>query len=273
MGEGIVHAYKKFGELPYNPNKRDDFRGMLFIESTPAQAWSHDSWHEEQVHYNRAEPKEFTPDRIHHSTPRAKIIFLVRDPVARTFSDYCYLTSKKAYHSSEDLHRKVMDAMSWWKNCTAVYPQGACAYGPAPIGMPFHMSPSCGQQNQMKLGQFCSDYKYWGCGNAIDRFRISLYHVYLSEWIRAFGSQNVLVVKSEEMFADRIASMNRIYEFLGLPEMRKDILDELLQKTNNSNKSKQYITMSNETRDALEEFFEPENLKLAQLLGLEKPFW
>jgi hypothetical protein len=46
--------------------------------------------------------------------------------------------------------------------------------------------------------------------------RASMYSVFLKDWIKVFKRENVLVIKSEDYYANRTATLNEIYTFIGL---------------------------------------------------------
>ena len=67
------------------------------------------------------EPKVLTPDKIAHVTQNAKIIFIMREPVSRLWSDYKFwLKNQKRKASPDEFHRLVTAAIKWWKKCVNV---------------------------------------------------------------------------------------------------------------------------------------------------------
>ena len=264
--ELIIRSYLKYQEGRYNESNKDDFRDMVFIDSSPRTATTYISWNEEEIHWHDTEPHEFIPDRLHYVTPNAKIIFILREPVSRTYSDYRYIFAED--QSAADFHMKVSRAISWWKNCTAIYKrynkEKACAYGNAPLGLPPHSSPSCSLKGAKNMIH-CSPFRVWGCANSIDRLRLSFYHIYLREWLRVFPRENLLFLKIEDIYADKMAVVNKLLEFLHLPKFKPEDSEYIL-KHGSKNKSKMHEEMLNETKVLLEEFFAPMNRELSNLL-------
>ena len=242
--------------------KRENLRDMVFLDSSPRLGEGHYSWNEEEIHWRSPEPFEFIPDRIHHASSNAKIIFMLRNPVARVFSDYRFIVPTQ---SAIEFHNKVTEAIEWWHNCTARYSIKVCAYGNAPMGLPIHNTRSCGSRG-VKYKNYCSPYRQWGCANAIDRMRISMYHIYLQEWLRVFPRENILFIQLEDMYADKMGTIGKVLEFLGLPPLKKDAVKVILEKKA-TNKSKVNIEMMKETKTILEKFYKPFNEKLSKLLG------
>ena len=255
--------------LKHDNSNEDNFRDMVFLEGSPRSATTHICWNEEEVHWCDSEPHEFTPDRLHHVTPNAKIIFLLREPVSRTYSDYRFIFREG--QSAADFHTKVSDAISWWKNCTAIYKnynkEKVCAYGNAPLGLPPHNSISCGLRGTKHITG-CSPFQEWRCANSIDRLRLSFYHIYIKEWLRVFPRENLLFLKIEDIYKDKIAMMTKLLGFLDLPKFKPEDSEYIL-KQGLKNKSKMREPMLNQTRALLEELFAPMNKELSNLLQEE----
>ena len=251
--ELIIHSLK------CENSNEDNLMDMVFLDSSPRTATTHASWNEEEVHWRDLEPHEFTPDRLHYVTPNAKIIFLIREPASRAYSDYRF--HMKRDQSAADFHTKVSSSIKWWKNCTAIYKEKACAYGNAPLGLPHHNSLSCGH----RAAETVAPYKKWHCVNCIDRLRLSFYHIYIKEWLRVFPRENLLFLKIEDIYKDKIVMMNKLLEFLGFAKFKSEDSEYIL-KQGLKNKSQMHEAMLTETQTLLEEFFAPMNKELSNLL-------
>jgi hypothetical protein len=89
----------------------------------------------------------------------------------------------------------------------------------------------------------------------------------LDEWLKFFPRQNLLVLLSETFYADPSATLRRVTDFLGLPELPPRGASAF-EKHNYAD----YAEMSPELRRELVEFYRPHNQRLAQFLGMELPW-
>ena len=262
--ELIIRSHLKYQDAKRDYSNEEDLRDIVYIDSTPRMATGHFSWNEEEVHWGKREPDEFISDRLHHVIPNAKIIFMMREPVSRTFSDYRFISKER--QDATDFHEKIVNAINWWKNCTKLYKfhKKVCAYGNAPFDLPMHSSQSCGLRGAINT-RYCTPFRPWGCANCIDRMRSSIYHIYITEWLRVFPRENILFLKIEDILQDKISVLNKVLEFSGLPLFKSETVEYILQRAP-KNRSKMQIQMLNETKDILEEFFAPMNQALSDLL-------
>lgn len=89
----------------------------------------------------------------------------------------------------------------------------------------------------------------------------------LEEWLKFYPRKNLLVLISEEFYADPSAALRQVTGFLGLPPMPARAAGAFT-KHNES----QYEGMSPQTRQRLVDFFRPHNRRLAEFLGRELPW-
>ena len=82
----------------------------------------------------------------------------------------------------------------------------------------------------------------------------------LKRWHEHFDPDQLLVLKSEDYFADPVGTMHRVHVFLGLPKS-----DEIIERR----KKRPYQPMDPATRRRLEEYFEPHNQELYEYLGVD----
>jgi hypothetical protein len=87
----------------------------------------------------------------------------------------------------------------------------------------------------------------------------SIYFYDIKNWAKFFPMKNMMFVKSEDLFKDPLSTVNKTLEFLGLEK-----LDGIESKYNNENNN---ISISNEFRNELNEFFKPYNQKLYEYVG------
>jgi hypothetical protein len=86
----------------------------------------------------------------------------------------------------------------------------------------------------------------------------SLYLDYLPEWFKFFSKEQLLILKSEDLFTDPATTMKQAYHFLGLP-------DHPLTEYRNANRNK-YPPISPSLYQQLADFFRPYNQELEDYL-------
>ncbi|MDB9315585.1 sulfotransferase domain-containing protein [Spirulina sp. CS-785/01] len=87
----------------------------------------------------------------------------------------------------------------------------------------------------------------------------SLYIDYLPEWFKVFPKEQLLILKSEDLFTDPEKTMKQAYHFLGLP-------DHPLTEYRNANRNP-YPPISPSLYQQLADFFRPYNQALEDYLG------
>jgi hypothetical protein len=88
-----------------------------------------------------------------------------------------------------------------------------------------------------------------------------LYVDQLTEWSRFYDDEQMLVLKSEDLFAQPSDALGSVLDFLGLPGYEPADLDPCLEG--------HYPPMDPATRRRLEDFFEPHNQRLYEYLGVD----
>jgi hypothetical protein len=167
----------------------------------------------------------YTPQRVRDLVPGVKLIVMLRDPVARAYSHYWERVRAGVEPLSFDEAIAVEDARL----------DGELARMSAD---PLHYSRP-------------HDYFTYR-----DR---GVYLPQLQRWHSHFGAEQMLILRSEDFYADYQSTYDEVTGFLGLP--RHDILD-----------AKRYnyrptAPMSAATRDYLTEFYRPHNQALYDYLG------
>ena len=89
----------------------------------------------------------------------------------------------------------------------------------------------------------------------------SLYLYFLKEWLTVFPREQILILKSEDLFFNPATTLKRVYDFLGLP-------DSPQAKYRNYNPGS-YPPISDNLRRQLAEFFRPYNRQLEDYLGMK----
>jgi len=132
----------------------------------------------------------FHPDAAGHCAsivPEARIIFMLRDPVARAWSEYRMFV--KSGHEKEDFGVVVRRAMQWLSD-----PDKA---------------PLC----ESALRSSFNPIRYVCCG---------MYAAMMEKWLRCFPRDRVLIVFSEDYFERPAVVCRKVYEFLKLRDFQPD---------------------------------------------------
>lgn len=87
----------------------------------------------------------------------------------------------------------------------------------------------------------------------------SRYSEQLPAWYRHFSKEQILILKSEDYFKNPTDTFNQVFAFLGVQPF-EIILNE-------ANKNSDYPPMKPETRQQLQDYFEPFNQELYKLTG------
>jgi hypothetical protein len=90
----------------------------------------------------------------------------------------------------------------------------------------------------------------------------SIYVDHLLRWSRFFGEDQMLVLKSEDLFEHPEDILERVLDFLDLPRWEPEALEK-------RNKGEYEAEMEPATRQRLEEYFEPHNERLYEYLGTD----
>jgi len=180
------------------------------------------------------------PKRIKRTCPWTKFIVVLRDPVSRAFSQCSMLIDKNEINGSTfeehlegDLNR-MMD-----------------------VGLISNTTLTAEEEDNAWIEY--QNHKKWRKA-MIGR---GFYEYQLRKWFEFFPREQFLILDAQDLDLDRTAAMQRIYEFLGLPDY------EIPIEGNKIHRRKYKSFMPDKVRDFLYEFYRPYNQRLAQLLGPE----
>ncbi|KAK2141996.1 hypothetical protein LSH36_1007g01035 [Paralvinella palmiformis] len=209
-------------------------------EATPSYCYDNDGWRLIPGNRDLDEPRYGVPHVIRHVTPSAKIILLLRDPTERVYSHY---RNVKPQDRPEVFHDHVIKALRLLTDCFRNRTIRGCFYDPKVNRdiLPLHM-------------------------------RASLYAVMLHDWLTVFPRKQILVIKSERYFSDRVDVLNKAYAFLGLKKLPDDLARVITGGYIINDKRKRGVSMVpmlSETKRLLDDFLKPFNERLRLLLGDE----
>jgi hypothetical protein len=180
------------------------------------------------------------PRRILCVEPWVKMVVMLRNPVDRVLEQYAAFQQRGLKLSLESFIHQELNLMEQ-------------------VGLIRTSNTSDDHQEDSAW----YSYQHASVGGAMGR---SMYVIQLQQWFQAFRSagkqpqNDFLVVRTEKMAADPISEYNRILQFLDLPPhdlQRNDLPATMTHQTR---------PVKEETRQLLEDFFRPYNMRLKKLL-------
>ncbi len=165
------------------------------------------------------------PARIHEVYPDIKLILLLRNPANRAYSQYHHMKRRgRIPLSFEHCIRLEEDVLA--KRKDAFYHDA------------LH-----------------SDLVY----RRFSFLARSRYAEQLTEWLKYFAVNQILIIKSENYFTDTENTFQELFRFLELPPFTMNLTKK--------HSSSDYPPMKAETREQLVDYFEPYNQQLYSLIG------
>ena len=221
---GTVTLERLVGHFSFKKLMRN--RGKcLFFESTPDNVY-----------------EEAAPGRIYKYNPKAKLIFLVREPVSRAISEYnmdCKYAIVKNLCVREDPEREYFD------------------YLRQPDKYPFEWFVKEEFRRMEETGsRLPSAFHY------PDFIRHGLYSEQLERYLQYFSPEQILILESKSLKTDKRNTLSAIEDFLELPHhewSEKDLV--------NSNIGVYTRQVPDECKLFLKKYFEPWNEKFFELIG------
>jgi len=183
------------------------------------------------------------PARAKKIIPSAKFIALVRNPIDRTFSQYT-LQVKKGWIEQETFERALEleeERVAPFRDEILSYPPKECHYA---------------------AERMAATYSYLG---------LSRYAEMLKRWYKHFPKEQILVVKSEDLYEKPKETHNMIEEFLNIPFVPLEEYENFNPLVKREKTKKDRIRP--ETREMLKEYFTPHNKELDALVGREFGWW
>ncbi len=165
-----------------------------------------------------------TPERLHRILPSAKLIVLLRNPANRAYSHYCMKI------------RSGTETLSFEEAIKA-----------EPERLKGTMEKMKAKPNETPFEHMKFSY-----------MARSVYADQLSAWFRFFPREQILILKSEDLYENTDDVLQQVFSFLGLPEYRTPVIEE--------HHRMQYPPMSEKTKNWLSEYFRPHNERLYKML-------
>ncbi|CAN0035859.1 unnamed protein product [Scytosiphon promiscuus] len=199
------------------------------------------------------------PEDIRADNPHAKIVFALRDPVARAWSDFRFMWS--FYQNSGGFATVTKNSLDKTRECF----EGHLDEDPRPFdfgdGGAGQLAVSRGDDEAIR-------HFYSACSTAKDSgqlVRKGIYYYQVLHWFRVFGRDNVMVVDSADLKSRQKETVEEVYRFLGLCPIDVSKLEP--ENVTQSHKIPAGMQITEESFKALQDFYEPFNKKLYKLLG------
>ena len=237
---------KEYG--PYHP--------LVFGDGTASSLYDQLEWRKIPQNFGLTKPAVISADVIKHVLPKAKFLVILRNPTERLYSDYTYYNERRS--DSNKFHEKVAKGISWFQDCLAhkVQKQGSCLYD-----FPEYVNVS-------KPG--------WHPDTSWDpviRLRAGLYSEFLIDWFNVFPRDQFHVFTLEEFSRDTVTKLQHIYKFLDLDPPPESILQGHFKHRSRATKTNFKMPFLNKTRELINTFYRPYNVKLSKLLESGGTIW
>lgn len=163
------------------------------------------------------------PKRIYQTFPEVKLVALLRNPIERAFSDFKH--SNEETLSFDEAIKKEETRLSGEKEKI--------------LSDPDYVSISHWTQAYIAQG---------------------IYVEQLKNWMEIFPKDQILILKSEDLFSNPENALKTVYKFLNLENFN-------LEEYKRYNYTDSLETMESSTRKQLEEYFKSHNEHLYEFLG------
>lgn len=204
----------------------------------------------------------FLPQLMSDIVPEAKYIVLMRNPIERLYSDFCYICeafwkSKGIQeipngfweNATELFHQNVMKEMKELKTCLKVESLEKCT----------HRSLT---NNEVPTG----------CGRV--RLGVSLYHVHINRWLKEIPKKHFLFLRTDELASDPLGVLDEVWSFLDVAKQSETELQGLYEHLHSTKHQGAggggghvgWNSIGARTEVVLRKFFQPYNNALVELL-------
>lgn len=199
--------------------------------------------------------------------PDTKLIFILRNPTDRLWSDYWYFCSKNQWKkngrvvvpdsvldkSSEIFHNLTVAVIQEFLDCVR---SGTSEF-------------ECTMRAYSDTGEIHACRK--------TRLGISLYYFHVVKWLSVFKREQLMVLRMEDLARDTYSVVSNVWRFMDLNPVPEDHFKKSVKTNGNawigSEKYKDNFKMWPVTRELLDTFFAPYNKRLAVLLNDDRYLW
>ena len=196
-------------------------------------------------------PELLTPKVISYLQPKAKIIVILRNPVAATYSSYKFFSDRNLA-SPEHFAMCVELSVSTFNACVKDYTIPKCV-------LDVHSSYNVNIPRR--------------CSFVYRAIRIGHYHILLAEWMKHFPKDNFFIVSTERYSRGIRNVITNIWKFLSLRDQPAITLRGLSQSAAHNTAKISIGEMLPDTQRVLQDFFKNTNIELVKLLNNHDFMW
>lgn len=185
---------------------------------------------------------EEVPKRIYKHNPKARLVFLVREPVSRAISEYnmgCYYAVEKNLHVREDPERRYFE------------------YLKSPEQYPFSWFIEEELRQIKETGSYLPS-----AFDFPDFIRHGLYSEQLKRYYEYFDPQQILILEDKELKKHKKETLHKVEDFLGI---RHQSWNE--ENLVNSNIGVYNLPAPEDCKQFLTDYFKPWNEEFFEMIG------
>uniref|UniRef100_X2AX35 Sulfotransferase domain-containing protein n=1 Tax=Capitella teleta TaxID=283909 RepID=X2AX35_CAPTE len=263
--------------LPPVDSKTAPFHQKLIGDGTPSYMWDFDSWSHMELNKGFLEPRYTVAHYIRQVTPDAKLIFILRNPTDRLYSDYKGFQKQKK-KSRKFFHELCVAGIKSLDDCLHNRTMRSCLYD-------YEVN---NREDVLPVSSFADDMAPSFPEDLVDneeedhdkavRVRVGMYYHFLKDWFDVFPREQIFLIQLEDYSERREEILAQLFEFLGLGPMPQDKYDKL-KEVGVRNKAARRMRdrlggdMYEETKRLLDAFYKPYNEQLAAFLKDDKYLW
>ncbi|XP_076468966.1 carbohydrate sulfotransferase 15-like [Babylonia areolata] len=212
-------------------------------DASPSYFYDNYFWKLYSGNENCTEPRVILAHHLFHLNPRLKIVMIIRHPVDRLYSRYLFDFGKLGRNyppSPEEFHDFVVQCLHHYKLCFQRWSIRHCLYNRT-------LWESLPNEN--------------------------VYPVLMEDWLRVVPRDQFLFIRYEDYRQDMGRELRKVFHFLGLdPLSDKQLWKTTSAKIRNQGKWKRW-PMLPETRQILQEFYQPFIRRFAAILNDRRFMW
>ncbi|KAL8612525.1 hypothetical protein ACOMHN_053590 [Nucella lapillus] len=233
------------GVISRSLDRGTNYHRRIVGDGSPSYFFDNRNWQLMPGNEGCEEPRVTVASHLRHLYPKARLIFILRNPVERLYSSYLYNHGKYEAVTSRTFDLYAREAIQVYKDCFSRFSVRVCAN-----------NATIFQQAKVMLV-------------------VSLYSVFVQDWMKLFPRDQLMFISTEKYNENMPKYLGKLFNFLGLWPVTPD---EMRTMTDHSpyNRGQHYSRtgpMLNKTRRLLEDFFRPFNRQLANMLNNPEFLW
>ncbi|CAM9256990.1 unnamed protein product [Choristocarpus tenellus] len=209
--------------------------------------------------HDKSVPRAIFADNSH-----AKVVFALRDPVARAWSDYRFLFGNYA-NKNITFSEVVTSSLSQVKTCFQGHEQVERFFTPnmTHINIEMHKGYTpISDADKEGIDHFYSSCSSTGDGGQL--VRKGLYFFQVLHWVSVFGVDNVIIVDSADLKTRQKETLEGVYKFLGLCPVDISRLEP--ENVTRPPPIPKHMAIDEKAFQELQDFYRPFNKKLYELM-------